>query len=146
MADLPQLTPGLSAAIRRQVDSASTARQLGSGVVNVLATPELIRLMETAAVAALADHLPPGFTSVGVALSVKHLAPTPVGLTVEARATLTEVEGRRLTFEVVAHDDIEEVGRGTHERVLVEVEGFMARAARKAHSRPNDAATISPIP
>jgi predicted thioesterase len=133
MADLPYLTPGLSAAVRRQVDSASTARQLGSGTVDVLATPELIRLMEMAAVAALADHLPPGFTSVGVAVSIKHLAPTPVGLSVEARATLTEVQGRHLTFQVVAHDGVEEVGQGTHERVLVEVEGFAARAARKAH-------------
>ena len=131
MADLPQLTPGLSAAIRRPVDSASTARQLGSGTVDVLATPELIRLMEMAAVAVLADHLPPEFTSVGVAVSVKHLAPTPVGLSVEARATLTEVQGRRLTFQVAARDDVEEVAQGTHERVLVEVEGFEARANRK---------------
>jgi fluoroacetyl-CoA thioesterase len=131
MADWPRLTPGLTAAIRRQVDSASTARQLGSGAVDVLATPELIRLMEMAAVAALAGHLPPEFTSVGVAVSVKHLAPTPVGLSVEARATLTEVQGRRLTFQVVARDDVEEVAQGTHERVLVEVEGFEARANRK---------------
>ncbi len=112
----------------------------------MLATPELIRLMEMAAVAALAGHLPPDFTSVGVAVSVKHLAPTPVGLNVEARATLTEVQGRRLTFEVVAYDDVEEVGRGTHERVLVEVEGFTARAARKAHSRPASVAPIRPTP
>jgi fluoroacetyl-CoA thioesterase len=130
-ADWPHLTPGLSATIRRQVDSASTARQLGSGAVDVLATPELIRLMEMAAVAALADHLPPGISSVGVAVDIQHLAPTPVGLSVEARATLTEVQGRRLTFQVVAHDDVEEVGQGTHERVLVEVEGFKARASRK---------------
>ena len=131
MADLPHLTPGLSAAIRRRVDSASTARQLGSGAVDVLATPELIRLMEMAAVAALAGHLPPEFTSVGVAVSVSHLAPTPVGLSVETRATLTEVQGRRLTFQVAARDDLEEVAQGTHERVLVEVEGFEARAKRK---------------
>ena len=131
MADFLHLTPGLSAAIRHQVDSTSTARQLGSGAVDVLATPELIRLMEMAAVAALAGHLPPEFTSVGVAVSVKHLAPTPVGLNVEARATLTEALGRRLTFQVVARDDVEEVAQGTHERVLVEVEGFTARANRK---------------
>ncbi len=131
MADLPQLTPGLSAAIRRPVDSAATARQLGSGTVDVLATPELVRLMEMAAVAALADRLPPEFTSVGVSVSVQHLAPTPVGLSVEARATLTEVQGRRLTFQVAARDDVEEVAQGTHERVLVEVEGFEARAKRK---------------
>ncbi len=131
MAEWPHLAPGLSATIRRQVDSASTARQLGSGAVDVLATPELIRLMEMAAVAALADHLPPEFTSVGVAVDIQHLAPTPVGLSVEVRATLTEVQGRRLTFQVAAHDDVEEVAQGTHERVLVEVEGFTAGAKRK---------------
>ena len=131
MAKWPRLTPGLSAAICRRVDDASTARHFGSGTVDVLATPELIRLMEMAAVAALAGHLPPEFTSVGVAVDIQHLAPTPVGLSVEARATLIEVQGRRLTFQVVAHDDVEEVGQGTHERVLVEIEGFKARANRK---------------
>jgi fluoroacetyl-CoA thioesterase len=134
MTEFPKLTPGPSAAIRFQVEDGSTARQLGSGTVDVLATPELVRLMEVAAVAALADHLPPQFTSVGVSLDVKHLAATPVGLGGEVRATLTEVQGRRLRFEVVAHDDVEEVAQGTHQRVLVEVEDFVARANRKLKS------------
>lgn len=131
MTEIPELTPGLSATIQHQVKDMSTARQMGSGTVDVLATPELVRLMEVAAVAALADHLPPEYTSVGVSLDIKHIAPTPMGLGVEVRATLTEVQGRRLKFEVVGHDDVEEIGRGTHERVLVEVEGFVARANRK---------------
>lgn len=131
MAQFPKLMPGLLGTIQYWVDKKSTARQLGSGTVDVLATPELVRLMETAAVAALSSHLPPEFTSVGVAINIEHIAPTPVGLSVEVRAALTEVHGRRLKFQVVAHDDIEEIGRGTHERVLVEVEGFVARANRK---------------
>lgn len=131
MADLPELTPGLAATIQFRAEDGSTARQLGSGSVDVLATPELVRLMEVAAVAALADHLPPKYTSVGVSLDIKHIAATPVGLGGEVRATLTEVQGHRLEFEVVAHDDVEEVGRGIHRRVLVEVEGFIARANRK---------------
>ncbi len=131
MTELPELMPGLSATIQFQVEYGSTARQLGSGTVDVLATPELVRLMEVAAVATLADHLPPEYTSVGVSLDIKHIAPTPVGLGGEVRAILTEVQGRRLKFKVSAHDDVEEVGQGTHERVLVEVEGFVARASRK---------------
>jgi fluoroacetyl-CoA thioesterase len=131
MTELPELTPGSSATIQFQVEDGSTARQLGSGTVEVLATPELVRLMEVAAVAALADHLPPEYTSVGVSLDIKHIAPTPVGLGGEVRATLTEVQGRRLKFKVTACDDIEEVAQGTHERVLVGVESFVARANRK---------------
>ena len=126
-----KLTPGLTGTVTHRVDYASTARQVGSGTVDVLATPELVRLMEVAAVAALADHLPPELTSVGVSLEVHHVAPTPVGLSVEVRATLTEAQGRRLTFQVVASDDLEEIGRGIHKRVLVEVEGFITRAQEK---------------
>ena len=139
MNQLPKLTPGLSSTIQQQIGEAETARRLGSGTVDVLGTPELVRLMEAAAVAALADHLPPEFTTVGVALNIKHIAPTPVGLKVKVRAALTEVQGRRLKFQLIAHDDMEEIGRGTHERVLVEVDSFLARANRKVspsqHSR-----------
>jgi fluoroacetyl-CoA thioesterase len=131
VTELPKLTPGLSGTIQYQVKDTSTARQLGSGTLDVLATPELVRLMEAAAVAALADHLLPEFTSVGVAINIKHVAPTPVGLNVKVRAALTDVQGRRLKFQVVAHDDMEEIGRGTHERVLVEVDSFLTRANRK---------------
>ncbi|UCC85813.1 MAG: thioesterase family protein [Anaerolineales bacterium] len=131
VAELPELAPGLSSTIDRQVDDNSTARQLGSGSVDVLATPELVRLMEAAAVAAVADHLPVGFTTVGVAINIKHVAPTPVGLGVKVRADLVQVEGRRLKFEVLAHDEVEEIGRGIHDRVLVEADSFVAKANRK---------------
>jgi fluoroacetyl-CoA thioesterase len=131
MADFPELSPGLPGTIQYQVDDVSTARQLGSGSVDVLATPELVRLMEVASVAAVADHLPPGLTTVGVAINVEHIAPTPMGLGVTVRANLVQVQGRRMKFELVAHDDVEEIGRGTHHRVLVEVDGFMGKVSRK---------------
>jgi predicted thioesterase len=131
MVDFPELSPGLSSTIQHQVDEASTARQLGSGSVDALATPELVRLMEVASVAAVADHLPPRFTTVGVAINVEHIAPTPIGLDVTVRADLVQVQGRRMKFELVAHDDVEEIGRGTHHRVLVEADGFQAKASRK---------------
>jgi len=131
MAELAGTTPGLSATVQHQVDESSTASHKFSGSVDVLATPELVRLMEQAAVTALVDRLPPGVTTVGAVINVQHLAPTPVGLGVEVTATLTGVEGRHLTFDIVARDDVEEIGRATHERVVVDEAKFMAGANQK---------------
>jgi fluoroacetyl-CoA thioesterase len=131
MADLAGIAPGLSGTIEHLVGEQSTARSMVSGTVEVLGTPELVRLMEAAAVAALEGHLPAGSTTVGTSIAVQHTAPTPIGLTVRVTATVSEVEGRRVRFEIVAHDDVEQVGHGTHERVLVDKERFMAGAIRK---------------
>ena len=131
MAELAEITPGLSATVQHRVDESSTASHKFSGSVDVLATPELVRLMEQAGVTALVDRLPPGATTVGAVINVQHLAPTPVGLGVEVTATLTGVEGRRLTFDIVARDDVEEIGRATHERVVVDEAKFMAGAKQK---------------
>jgi fluoroacetyl-CoA thioesterase len=128
MVNIP---PGLSATVQQRVEATSTASAMVSGTVDVLGTPELVRLMEAAAVTALADHVPPGWTTVGVAISAHHTAPTPIGLTVRVTATLAEVQRRRLKFDLVAHDDVGQIGDGTHERVLVDVERFMAGAVRK---------------
>ena len=126
-----RLTPGLTAAITVTVAEEHTAQAVGSGTVRVLATPELVRLLEQAAVAAMADLLPAGQTSVGTALEIRHLAPTPVGLTVTARATLKQVDGRQLIFDVEAHDAVEKIGEGTHTRVLVDHKKFEEKATSK---------------
>ncbi|HRJ43568.1 MAG TPA: hotdog domain-containing protein, partial [Caldilineaceae bacterium] len=97
------LTPGLTGEASTTVDHTNTAAALGSGLVPVYGTPALIALLELAAVHAVADYLPPGATSVGTHLDVRHLAATPIGMRVRAQATLTEVGGRRLTFAVEAH-------------------------------------------
>jgi fluoroacetyl-CoA thioesterase len=131
---LEALRPGLYARIAETVQPANTARQVGSGSVDSLATPEMIRLMEMAAVAAVGPHLPPGTTSVGTHVDARHLAATPVGMTVTVRAELTGVEGRRLTFHVTAHDDVGLVGEGIHTRVVVDVTQFEGRLAAKAQS------------
>jgi predicted thioesterase len=109
----------------------NTARHLGSGGVEVLATPELVRLMERAAVAAVDPRLPPGMATVGARIDVEHLAPTPVGMFVIARAELVAVEGRRLTFQIVARDEHEVVGRARHERAIIDLERFAGRLAAK---------------
>jgi predicted thioesterase len=104
---------------------------MGSGAVQVFATPELVRLMEQAAVHALADRLGPGEQSVGVLVDVQHLAASPVGATVTARAELVGIDRRRLTFKVSASDGVETVGEGTHVRALIDLARFEERIAKK---------------
>jgi len=93
--------------------------------------------MERAAVNGLAPHLAPGQQSVGTMVNVKHLAATPVGATVTARAELIGVDGRRLTFTVSAHDGTELIGEGMHERVLIDLARFEAKVKAKAEVKPD---------
>lgn len=125
------LAPGLTGEKSDVVTENNTAICYGSGNVPVYATPAMIGLMEGAAVAALAAHLPGGVSTVGTDLKVKHTAATPVGLTVRATAELLEVDGRRLVFAVQAFDEREQIGAGTHERFVIQVEKFLAKAAAK---------------
>lgn len=124
--------PGLTGQLSLVVAEEHTAKHLGSGSVQVLATPQMILLMERASVAAVDPLLPEGYRTVGVALDVQHLAPTPVGFEVRATSELVEVDGRRLTFRVQVHDDVELVGEGTHRRAIVNVRQFGERVAQKA--------------
>src|SRR5512135_528914 len=128
---LPQFPLGLTGEVSVEVTPEVTARHMGSGAVLVFATPEMVRLMERAAVNALAPHLAPGQQSVGTMVNVKHLAATPLGATVTARAELLAVDGRRLLFRVSAHDGTELIGEGTHERALIDLAKFEQRVAAK---------------
>lgn len=122
---------GLRGTARMTVTDDDTAEALGSGDVAVLATPRLVALIEEAAVAALDEALEAGTTSVGVAVDVEHLAASPVGAVVSAEATLREVDGRRLHFDVRAADeDGTEVARGRHVRAVVDRERFLANLGR----------------
>ena len=126
-----ELHPGLEGEAQVEVQEGNTARHLGSGNVQVFATPEMIRLMEMACVAAVDHLLPKGYRTVGIGINVRHLAATPIGMRVTARAKLLQAEGKRLTFQVEAHDDVEKIGEGTHWRAIIEVEKFRERAERK---------------
>ena len=92
----------------------------------------MIALMEAAAVDCVDAALPDGHQTLGTHLDVAHTAPTPRGLTVTATATLTAIDGRKLTFAVAAHDGVEAIGSGTHTRIVVDTPRFMARLAAKA--------------
>lgn len=134
MADFSALKPGLTGKAVVPVDAAKLAPQVGSGNAPVFASPMMIAAMEGAAVDCVEALLPDGFQSLGTHLDINHTAPTPLGLTVTATATLTSVEGRKLTFSVTAHDGVEPVGKGTHTRVIVDTPRFLARIAAKTPS------------
>ena len=127
--------PGLTGHAELTVTDAETAAHVGSGSVAVLATPVMIGLMEAAAVNAVDHLLPTGMRSVGTYVEVRHLAPTPVGMRITARAELVDVQGRTLTFRVVALDDREQVGEGSHRRAVVDEAQFSERARAKAAGR-----------
>lgn len=127
----PALKPGLVGTAALVVGDEHTAPRVGSGMVHVLATPVMINLIEAAALDAIERLLPAGTQSLGTVLNVRHIAATPVGMKVVARAEVTKVEGRTVFFNVAAHDEKDLIGDGTHERVVVNVEKFAARVQRK---------------
>ena len=86
----------------------------------VFATPMMVRAMENAALNAIREYLEPGESAVGTVVNVRHLAATPVGHQVTAEAEVTKVDGRRIEFKVIARDEMEEIGEGTHERMVVD--------------------------
>ena len=127
----PPLDVGRVGTAQATVTEANTALALGSGQVPVYATPALVALLEEAAVNALKPLLEAGKTSVGTRVDVSHLAATPIGMIVRAQATLSKVDGRRLVFDVVAHDEVERIAEGLHERVVVDEQRFLARVQEK---------------
>ena len=118
------LEQGRTAAVDAVVGEADTARALGSGDVAVLGTPRALALAEAATVAAVGDLLGPDRTSVGTRIELDHLAPSQVGAAVRAEATLVEVAGRRLTFEVSVRQDGRVVARGRVVRAVVDRASF----------------------
>ncbi len=122
------LSPGLHGSAKLVVAHEDTAVALRSGQVPVLGTPRLIALAEEASLAAISDQLPKGHTTVGMRVQVDHLAPTNVGSSVAAEATLERVEGRRLTFTISVSDQCGLVAAGKLTRVVVETERFLDKA------------------
>ncbi|WP_062428421.1 thioesterase family protein [Treponema endosymbiont of Eucomonympha sp.] len=125
------LQPGLRGEKTTAVTEQNTARSLGSGGLAVFATPSLVALIEGACVQAVDGLLPEGYSTVGTDVRVKHLAATPVDMSVRAEGELTEVDGRRLVFRVVAFDGAGKIGEGTHERFIVDNGKFLAKAEAK---------------
>lgn len=129
------LQPGIKGRKSVNVSQANTAKTMGSGTLDVFATPAMIALIEQAAYTSVAPELEPGWGSVGTALNVQHLASTPVGMTVTAETELVEVDRRRLVFSAQVYDDSGLIGKGTHERFLVEDHKFQAKADAKLNAK-----------
>jgi fluoroacetyl-CoA thioesterase len=126
-----ELKPGIKGEATTQVTPEMTANRIASGVVEVYATPQMIGLMEKASSEAVQPYLEAGQSTVGTLVNVTHIAATPIGQKVRARAELVEVDGRRLVFAVVAYDELEKIGEGRHERFIIEESRFLNRVARK---------------
>jgi len=129
--DLAALKPGSVGRSELLVGEEHTAPRVGSGLVHVLATPVMINQFEAAALDAVDKHLPAGYQSLGTVLNVRHIAATPVGMRVYSEARIVRVEDRTVFLEVTARDEKELIGDGLHERVVVNVEKFSLRVAKK---------------
>jgi fluoroacetyl-CoA thioesterase len=95
----------------------------------------MILMMENAALNAIRAYLGPAESAIGTAVDIRHLAATPLGQNVRADAEVTKVDGRRIWFNVTAHDESEEIGRGTHERMVIDMRRMSERLAQKAKAR-----------
>lgn len=113
--------------VTAKVTAENCAAAMGSGSLNVFATPAMVALMEKAACKTIAPSLSKEETSVGTKMDIVHIKASPIGETIEASATLTSIDGRKLTFEVTARDSKGTIGKGIHERVIVNTERFLSK-------------------
>ena len=125
------IQPGMYKEETFLVEESHIAAHVGSGSSRVLATPWMIAYMERVAHRLLADHLPEGYSSVGALVNIRHLAPTPVGCAVRVRGQVIEVDGLRVNFSVQAWDEIEQIGEGQHQRVVIDQARFLRRVEAK---------------
>lgn len=125
------LEAGIKGTKEIMVTNENTAKTMGSGNLDVFATPAMIALMENTAYESVAAELEEGSGTVGTALNVKHVAATPVGMKVTCETELIKVDGRALTFSVKAFDEKGLIGEGEHERFIVFNEKFQAKADAK---------------
>lgn len=126
-----ELKVGLIGETEEVVTKEKTAATVGSGKLEVYATPCMVALMEGAAVKALENKLPEDMDSVGTSLEVLHLAATPVGMKVKATANLINIDSKKLIFEVEAYDEVDKIGSGIHQRYLINSSHFLERCHTK---------------
>lgn len=128
------LKEGVKGTQEIMVTEENTAKVMGSGALDVFATPAMIALMEKTAWTSVADELDEGCGTVGISLNVAHSAPTPLGMKVTCESELTGIDGRKLTFCVKAYDEKGVIGEGTHERFIIQNEKFQKKANMKKDS------------
>ena len=122
---------GAKGKFEQMVETRHLASELDSSLAAVLSTPTMVAMMEQAAIEAIKPFLDAGESSVGMTIEVSHTAATPPGHRARAEAEVTKVEGRRLEFAVLAFDDVEQIGSGTHRRAVVDAAKFNDRLKTK---------------
>lgn len=125
------LEVGIKNTITITVTSDKTAKVMGSGTLDVFATPAMVALMEQTAAESVQPYLEDGITSVGTKINVEHLSADPLGIEVTCESVLTEVDNRRLVFDITVSDKHGIVGRAYHERFLIKAESFMSKTNAK---------------
>ncbi|MBW1990897.1 MAG: thioesterase family protein [Deltaproteobacteria bacterium] len=125
------LTPGMTHEKVIKTGPEHSARNFFPHLPEVFGTPYLVGLFEGVSAELMAPHLDPGEQSVGIGMNIKHTAPTPLGMEVRAKAEVTQVEGRKVTFKVEAFDEKEKIGEAVHERFIIKVDKFNQRVEAK---------------
>lgn len=126
------LMVGQNAVVSKVVTKADAAGNYSSGLNELLATPSCIDMIIRVAVNAVDKYLPEGYVTVGLAVEFAHDHPTSLGMTVNVRAALTEIHGKRLVFKILVWDELGEVGHGKHERMVVKREEVLKKAKERA--------------
>lgn len=125
------LKVGIKNTLIIKVTTDKTAKVMGSGSLDVFATPAMVALMEQTAAESVAPHLDFGITSVGTKINVEHLSADPVGIEVTCESTLIEVDNRKLVFDITVSDKHGVVGKAYHERFLIKSDSFMSKTNAK---------------
>ncbi len=128
---MDNLTIGAEYTVYAKANDSNTAEKMGSGSLEVLATPAVVALMEKAACKVLEPYLDEGITTVGTLISVEHISASPVGADISAKAVLTGTDDRKYRFEVFAYDNAGLIAKGSHERFSVKSEKFIQKAKAK---------------
>ncbi len=125
------LTAGIKNTKTDVVTEKNSAKTMGSGLLDVYATPSMVALMEGCCHESITSELEEGWGSVGTSLNIKHVSATPMGMEVRCESELVKVDGRALTFEVKAYDEKGLIGEGVHERFLIQNDKFMSKTQAK---------------
>lgn len=125
------LTAGIKNTKTDVVTEKNSAKTMGSGLLDVYATPSMVALMEGCCHESITSELEEGWGSVGTSLNIKHVSATPIGMKVRCESELVKVDERALTFEVKAYDEKGLIGEGVHERFLIQNDKFMSKTQAK---------------
>lgn len=125
------LEKGIKNKLSITVTKDKTAKIMGSGTLDVFATPAMVALMEQTAAESVQEHLDDGITSVGTKINVEHLSADPIDMKITCESKLTEIDGRKLCFNIVAYDNHGVIGKAYHERFLIKAESFMQKTNAK---------------